>query len=448
MQFYTVHLVLFFFSAFLSVVTRRIPSEYLRTCLPGFFFGLLLGSIHLATVGRILLFGILSGAAYFAAVYLAIQTVQFKKGSKKPTSLRGDKSSQPHNRNQDTLESHSRTATPSQTTTMIFNARSTTQLFTDVIAKMLAEEFTFDTKSLALAGALAGFAGSVSLAAAITLVDGTALGRWDYCRIAFTGALAGIVFIFMETSQLWRRSWPPEEVRVGLGYFIWQGSVGIAMVTPLGKGPYQLPQPLRAFYFTEIVDTTRRALGDKWYEFLFGTSAMQNYLSELFGILIALVVIDRVVQYRTERRERPRRDMACVLTFELIDAFIAKYLPAPYKCNGASVCRFGNYDASSGVYTFHEEVLSWSVVTAQIISAERLRWERLNWPDSTGCTEEVRRAEETTLKSVLGDIRQYMVGKLETSCFSIKLSWMRRSCVDSARSGSPLPKRLLAIMNH
>jgi hypothetical protein len=349
MQFYTAHFILFILSALLSVRARRISGKYLRICLPGFFFGLIFGSIHLATVGRVLVFAILSGAAYFAAECLAVRTVRFKK-------------------------------------------------------------LVPETRSFMLAGAIAGFAGSTSLAAALRFVGGNELGPWDYCRITFIGTFAGIIFLFIDTPHVWKLARFPEGVREALGYFIWQGSVGIAMVISLRSGPYKPSGLLPSFYFSEVVPlwhTTRLALGDKWYEFLFGTSALQNYLSELFGILIAVVVVDRVIKYRTERRERPRRDMASVLTFELMDTFIAKYLPTPYRCNGASGRRFGSYHASSGLYKFHKEVLSWSVVTTQIISTERLRWRRINWPNSSGLTEDQRSAEETRLKSVLSDIRKY-----------------------------------------
>jgi hypothetical protein len=413
MLFYTAHFMLFFFSALLSVLAIRISSEYLKMYLPGFFFGLIFGSIHLATVGRVFLFAILSGAAYFAAVYLASRTVRFKKTSKEPSPHRKQDIPQQQNRDRDTPRPQSGRPSPSETTTMIFDIRSTAQLFENVIAKIVAEsasELAFKSMSLVLAGAISGFAGSISLAGALRLVAGNVLGPWDYCRITFVGTLAGIVFLLISMSDLWGGARPPESFRAGLGYFIWQGSVGIAMVTALGSVPHNLLGLLPTLYFSEVVpfwQKSRLAWADKWYEFLFGTSALQNYVSELFGILIAIVLVDRVIKYRTERRARPRRDMACVLTFELMDAFIAKYLPAPYKCNGAGGRRFGNYRASSGVYKFHEEALSWSAVTSQILSAERLRWERINWPDSTGLTEEVRRAEEETLKSALGDIRQY-----------------------------------------
>jgi hypothetical protein len=412
MLFYPGHFILFLFSALLSVLAKRISSEYLRMCLPGFFFGLIFGSIHVATVGRVFLFAILSGAAYFAAVNLAMRTVRFKEAAKEPSPHRDQDTPQSQNRDRDTPQPQSGTPSPSETTTMIFDIRSTAQLFENVLAKIVAEsasELAFKSRSLVLAGAIAGFAGSISLAAALRLVAGNALGPWDYCRITFIGTLAGIVFLLISMSDVWGSARLPEWFRAGLGYFLWQGSVGIAMVTPLGSVPYNSLGLLPTF-FSEVIPfwhKSRLAWADKWYEFLFGTSALQNYLSELFGILIAIVLVDRVIKYRTERRARPRRDMACVLTFELMDAFIAKYLPAPYKCNGASGRRFGNYRASSGVYKYHEEALSWSAVTSQIISAERLRWERINWPDSTGLTEGVRRAEEETLKSALGDIRQY-----------------------------------------
>jgi len=370
--------------------------------LPGFVFGLLIGGLHLTTIWVILLFSTLSAVAHFVAESLAVKIVRFEK--KQPPSQpphREKESRQSQHSGNESLETPLETVSASQTRTMILDARSMSHLFAEVAARMIAEaNTTFATWSVALAGAVSGFVGSLCLALAMTLVDSYVFGWRDYLRIVSIGALTGVIFLFIGVSRRWRAE---------IGYFIWQSAVGIALVMPLYDASYHLRLPMRGFH-SKLVGFwhgTHHAPEGGWYAFFFGTSALQNYLSELFGILIALFVVDRLISYRAERRERPRRDMACVLAFEMMDNFISKYLPERYNRNGISARRFGAYSASSGVYAFHEAVLSWTEVEAQISSAERERWERINWPADPNRDEHVRRGEETTLKRMLADIRQY-----------------------------------------
>jgi hypothetical protein len=402
MSLYAEYLILFVVSALLSGQTRRVPGEYARMFLPGFVFGLLVGGLHLATIRVILLFATLSAVAHFVAELLAMKIVRFEK--QKPPSQpphRGKEGRQSQKGGNESLKTQVKKVPASQARTMVFDARSMNRLFAEVAAEMLAKaETTFATKSVALAGAVSGFVGSLCLALNMTLVAGSVFGWRDYFHIVSIGALTGIIFLFIAVS----RKWPTE-----IGYFIWQSAVGIALLIPLYAASYHLRLSMLGLYskFVGVWHGTRHAPEGGWYDFLFGTSALQNYLSELFGILVALFVVDRLISYRAERRERPRRDMACILAFEMMDNFISKYLPEPYNRNGMSARRFGAYRASSGVYSFHESVLSWTEVQEQIASVERERWERINWPADSDSDGHVRRGEETTLKGMLADIRQY-----------------------------------------
>ena len=146
---------------------------------------------------------------------------------------------------------------------------------------------------------------------------------------------------------------------------------------------------------------------NRWFDFFFGENALQNYLSELFGILIAILVVDRLIQFRTKRANRPLRDMCCVMIFEMADNFIAKYLPKEYDLNGASSKRFGSYYASGGVYAFQEEKISLDEIAEKIKYNERERWEKINWPWTFKLSEQSRQSEEDNLKVDLMYIKKY-----------------------------------------
>lgn len=144
-----------------------------------------------------------------------------------------------------------------------------------------------------------------------------------------------------------------------------------------------------------------------WNDFFFGSSALQNYVSELFGVVVAVFIVDRVIRFRAKRRERPLRDMACVLVFEMVDIFIDKYLPAEHNRHGASGRSFGEYWANGGVYDFQDRALSFDKIKERMDAIERVRWQRINWPNSHDLSEQSRQSEEDGLKAVLRDVKQY-----------------------------------------
>jgi len=82
-------------------------------------------------------------------------------------------------------------------------------------------------------------------------------------------------------------------------------------------------------------------------DFFFGRSAVQNYMSEIFGIAITLVIVDRIIKRRDKNRLLPIKHISYSILWQNVDKFLSEFLPIEFINERIVLINFGEYRCMS-----------------------------------------------------------------------------------------------------
>lgn len=80
------------------------------------------------------------------------------------------------------------------------------------------------------------------------------------------------------------------------------------------------------------------------FDFFFGRNALQNYMSEIFSIILTIFVVDQVIRFRHKKINRPLKNIGYVRLFDELDDFVSDFIPVSFfHAPDHRNLQFGNY---------------------------------------------------------------------------------------------------------
>lgn len=112
-------------------------------------------------------------------------------------------------------------------------------------------------------------------------------------------------------------------------------------------------------------------------DFFFSKNALQNYFSEIIGIIITVLIVDTYIRYRERHKNLPLKRIAYSLLWEKVNDFLSYFLPSKFKRATLLMIYFNEFYAntlfnikefdSSEIVTYFEEDEKADSILAKIL---------------------------------------------------------------------------------